>query len=76
MCSGEKILPYLKQIKSKKKELRCLVESSCWCMKLQTKLTHDSDECMSPQDILDLGVNLTDQDTKYLESLKDREFVQ
>jgi hypothetical protein len=44
-------------------------------MKLQTKLTHDGDECMSPQDILDLGVNLTAQDTKYLESLKDREFV-
>ena len=75
MCNGDKMLTVLKQTQCRQKELRCLVNSKCWCMKVQTRLVHDGDDCMSPQDMLDLGVVLPTADRAYLESLTDLKFI-
>ena len=78
MCSGDKMLPALKRIRSQKKTLRCTVNSSCWCMQVQARFTHDDDkqDCLSPSEMLkQTSVLLSDRDREYLETLVDREFI-
>ena len=78
MCSGDKMLPALKRIRSQKKTLRCTVNSACWCMQVQARFTHDEDkqDCLSPREMLkQTSVLLNERDREYLESLVDLEFV-
>ncbi len=75
MCSGDKILTELKGRQVKQKALRCTAQPGCWCFGLQTKIAHEQDDCLSPQNILDLGMNLPQSDRAYLQGLVGREFV-
>lgn len=76
MCSGDKILSEIKCRQVKQKPLKCLVSSKCWCMHVQTRFEHNTDSCMSPKEMLkQTNVTITDSDKRYLESLKDREFI-
>lgn len=76
MCSGDKILPILKGRQVKQKPLKCLVSSKCWCMRVQTRLTHHTDDCMSPVEMLaQTSVKLSQDDVVYLQGLVNREFI-
>jgi len=44
MCDGK--LPIAGQIK-------CTLNSKCWCMKIETKIPHFETECMSPFEMLE-----------------------
>lgn len=76
MCSGDKILTEIKCRQVKPCPLFCTVDANCWCMRVQTRFVHHADDCMSPQEMLEqTSVKITDSDRRYLESLKDREFI-
>jgi len=62
--------------KQQQPKLRCTVDTTCWCMNLKARIEHDSDECMSPSDILrEFSDILTDRDTIYLRRLAGLEFI-
>ena len=76
MCNGDIILKTLKSMQQK--ELKCTVNSSCWCMQLTTKFSHLSDSplCMSPQEMLDQSlVEINPKDKQYLQSLVTMNFI-
>ncbi len=76
MCSGDKILPLIKGRQVKPNPLYCTVDSSCWCMRVQTRFTHNTDDCMSPIEMLEqTSVELSDSDRVYLQGLAGREFI-
>ena len=59
-----------------KPKVRCTIDRNCWCTKVETKISHTSDQCLSPQEMLDLfEAQLTRKDVAYLRNLTSKEFV-
>ncbi len=76
MCEGYRILEKLKTRQVKQKPLKCLINSECWCMRVQARFTHNSDDCMTPVEMLEqTSVELSDNDRVYLQGLTQREFI-
>lgn len=72
MCRGYEILAEIQQ----KRALKCTANTSCWCMKLETRLPHFDDVCLSPAEILEEHESLlTPNDIDYLDTLSTREFL-
>jgi len=72
MCRGYEILAEIQQ----ERALKCTANTRCWCMKLETKLPHFSNVCMSPVEILEECEEiLTPADIVYLNTLSTREFM-
>jgi len=73
MCDGMKLI---KDMQRKAVPLRCTVDHSCWCTKVHARFTHDNDQCLSPQELLNAhSALLSDRDLIYLRSLSCREFI-
>lgn len=72
MCSGHEVLAKIK----KHRALKCTANTRCWCMKLQTRIPHFDNTCMSPAELLTEHESiLTTGDISYLKALSTREFM-
>lgn len=71
------LLNDLRHLQVKPKDLHCLANNDCWCMKVQARFVHaDDNECMSPQEMLNqASVMLSESDRVYLQSLTSRNFI-
>ena len=76
MCNAKLVREMID--KHKPEPLRCLVNSNCWCSKLDRKLIHSDDvtDCMSPEEMLKSKSQcFSEHDLVYLKSLLSREFI-
>lgn len=57
-------------------KVHCTVDNTCWCAKVESKISYYGDQCLSPQEMLDLfEAGLTRKDVAYLSGLAGKEFV-
>lgn len=76
MCDGDKFLRELKARQVKPKILKCTVSNECWCMRVQTRFTHNTGNCMGPKEMLEqTSAMLSEKDRVYLTGLLGRKFV-
>ena len=72
MCNGVELLGEIKQNQA----LICRANLKCWCMRLQARLPHFDNVCMSPAEILEEHQDiLTQSDINYLNILSTRDFL-
>jgi hypothetical protein len=76
MCEPE-LLQSLKHLQIKAQQLKCTLNSDCWCNLLSYRfpLAQADEQCMSPIEILNLEKDLSNSDKKYLEFLSHKEFI-
>lgn len=75
MCNPQ-ALERLKPLQLKPKPLYCTGSNNCWCAKITfiLPLPKVTQMCMSPTEMLKQP-GLSQEDVKYLETLKHREFI-